>query len=175
MKNKSVILAVLAVVIVLLAVFLIKEDKPAKAKAAIGQAAPNFELSDIQGNKVSLSDFRGKVALVNFWATWCDTCRQEAPALHVFANDRELAGGLEVVKILFRDSMSNAGRYLKENNFNFRVLLDDRQASLDYGVRAVPESFIISKKGILRHKFIGPVNWDSPDLKTAVKNLISEE
>jgi peroxiredoxin len=80
-----------------------------------------------------------------------------------------------VIKILFRDSRSNAALYIKENKFNFTVLIDDKHAALDYGVTGVPETFVISKKGILRHKFIGPVRWDMPDVRAAISRLISED
>jgi cytochrome c biogenesis protein CcmG, thiol:disulfide interchange protein DsbE len=175
MKNKGVILLILIVVAVAIAMLIGLGGNSPRLRAVVGQPAPDFELSDLQGEKISLHDFRGKVVLVNFWATWCETCKQEAPGMQKIMNDRELVPGFMTLKILFRDSKSNAARYLKENNFTFKVLVDDRHASLDFGVTGVPESFIISKKGILRHKFIGPVSWDSPDVRSALKALISEE
>jgi cytochrome c biogenesis protein CcmG, thiol:disulfide interchange protein DsbE len=175
MKNKGIVLLVVIAVAVSIALVIGLGDNSARLKAVIGQQAPAFELSDMQGEKISLHDFRGRVVLVNFWATWCETCREEAPFLQKLVDDGELGSGFVALKILFRDSKSNAGQYLKENKFTFKVLLDDRQVSADYGVKAVPESFIISKKGILIYKFIGPVSWNSPDVRSALRALISEE
>lgn len=175
MKNKGIILLVLIVAAVSIALLISLGGNSARLRAVVGQPAPDFELSDLQGGKISLRDFRDKVVLVNFWATWCETCKQEAPSIQKIVDDREFGAGFVTLKILFRDSKNNAVRYLKENKLTFKVLVDDRQTSSDYGVKAVPESFIISKKGILRHKFIGPVSWDSPDARSALKALISEE
>jgi cytochrome c biogenesis protein CcmG, thiol:disulfide interchange protein DsbE len=175
MKNKGVILLILLVVAGSIALLPGMEEKPARLKAVVGQPAPDFELNDLQGNKVSLQNFRGSVVLINFWATWCDTCREEAPGIQKLIEDKEFGTGLQTLKILFHDSEGNAGRYMKEKNFTFRVLVDDRQTSLDYGVRAVPESFLVSKKGILKHKLIGPVDWEAPDVRSALRALISEE
>jgi peroxiredoxin len=80
-----------------------------------------------------------------------------------------------VVTILFNDSMGNAEEYMRKNGFSFTVLADDRNVSMNYGVTGVPESFIISKKGVLRHKLIGPVQWDDREVKAALKKLIAEE
>jgi cytochrome c biogenesis protein CcmG, thiol:disulfide interchange protein DsbE len=175
MKNKGIILLVILIVAGLVAVMLGQKEKPAGVKAVAGQPAPDFELRDLQGNNVNLRDFRGKVVLVNFWATWCDTCRSEAPAIQKLVDDREFGASFQLLKILFRDTAGNAARYMKEKNFTFRVLVDDRQASVNFGVRAVPESFLISKNGILKYKFTGPVDWDSPDVRSALRALISEE
>jgi cytochrome c biogenesis protein CcmG, thiol:disulfide interchange protein DsbE len=175
MKNKGIILLVLLVAAGPIALLLGLKEKPAHLKAVVGQPAPDFELGDLQGNKVSLQNFRGKVVLINFWATWCDTCREEAASIQKLIDDKELGTALQTLKILFRDSAGNAERYMKEKNFTFRTLIDDRQTSLDYGVRAVPESFLISKKGILKHKFTGPVDWEAPDVRSALRALISEE
>jgi cytochrome c biogenesis protein CcmG, thiol:disulfide interchange protein DsbE len=174
MKNKGSILVVVAVIGALLACFLFSKENIATGKAVAGQPAPVFELSDLSGKKINLADFRNKVVLVNFWATWCDTCKEEKIALQKLINAEKANSKLAVITILFNDSKHNADKYMKKNKFAFDVLLDDIKTSLNYGLTGIPETFIISK-GILRHKLIGPVQWDAPDTRAAIARLTSEE
>jgi DsbE subfamily thiol:disulfide oxidoreductase len=175
MRKKAIILSVVLAVFVLVGFLLFSREESERTKAAIGHLAPQFELTDLQGKKINLRDYRGKVVLVNFWATWCETCKEESPLLQKLVNDEKGNSQLTVLKILFRDSKSNAELYIKKNKFNFTVLFDDKHTAFDYGVTGVPETFVISKTGILRHKFIGPVRWDMPDIRTLIGRLISEE
>lgn len=79
-----------------------------------------------------------------------------------------------VVTILWNDSTQNALEYLKRNNFSFNVLNDNGKTSLEYGITGVPETFLISKSGLLKSKFIGPVDWDTPDVKASIDKLAAE-
>jgi len=173
MKNKGTILLAVLISCALLFAFLFsgKDETPAPRKAAVGYPAPDFTLTDIAGKMWRLSDMKGKVVLVNFWATWCDSCKEENPALQRFINSERQNGNLVVLTILFNDSPLNAADYLKNNNFSFNVLIDDRKTSMEYGITGVPETFVIAKTGELKNKFVGPVNWDDPDIKTAIDKL----
>ncbi len=175
MKNKGFILAFSLAVALIIAFLLFSREDSVTKTATAGKLAPQFEMTDLQGRKVTLNDFRGKVVLVNFWATWCDTCKEESPLLQKLVNDQKGSSELAVIKILFRDSRKNAELYMKENKFTFTVLIDDKNAALDYGVTGVPETFMISKKGILKHKYIGPVRWDMPEARAVVSRMIAED
>jgi cytochrome c biogenesis protein CcmG, thiol:disulfide interchange protein DsbE len=175
MNKKGIIIAVVLVAAALFAFLITAKEEPALKKAALGKPAPPFELTDLHGATVSLANLKGKVVLVNFWATWCDTCKEEKPLLQKLIRAEKGNDKFAVVTVLFNDSMKNAEEYMKKNGFDFPVLADDRKVSMDYGITGVPESFIISKKGILRHKLIGPVKWDDREVKEALKKLIAEE
>jgi cytochrome c biogenesis protein CcmG/thiol:disulfide interchange protein DsbE len=176
MKYKGIILLIILALGAALFSFIFsgKGEQSARKKAVAGMPAPDFELKDVNGKVWRLADLGGKVVLVNFWATWCDSCKEENPSLQKFMNSEKENHDLVVVTILYNDSPKNAVEYLQRNNFSFNVLLDDKKTSIEYGITGVPETFVISKKGLLRSKFIGPVNWDAPDIKSAIDKLAAE-
>ncbi len=176
MKHKGIVLFIILALGAALFFFIFsgKGEHPMPKKAVAGMPAPDFELTDITGKVWRLADFQGKVVLVNFWATWCDSCKEENPSLQKFMDSEKENRNLVLLTILYNDSPQNAADYLKRNSFSFNVLLDDRKTSLEYGITGVPETFVISKKGLLKNKFIGPVPWDSPDVKAAIDKLAAE-
>jgi peroxiredoxin len=176
MKHKGIVLLIILVLGAALFSFIFsgKGGKPVQKKAVSGMPAPDFELTDITGKAWHLADFRGKVVLVNFWATWCDSCKEENPSLQKFMDSEKENRNLVLLTILYNDSPQNAVDYLKRYNLSFNVLLDDRKTSLVYGITGVPETFVISKKGLLKGKFIGPVQWGAPDLKAEIDKLAAE-
>jgi thiol-disulfide isomerase/thioredoxin len=129
-----------------------------------GKSAPDFTLKDLSGKPVTLSSLRGKVVLLNFWATWCPPCRQEIPSMMLLNKVMEGkpfqmlavsedAGGKEAV----------AG-YFKESGAFLPVLLDGDQAiGQRYGLTGVPETFIIGKNGVILKKVVGGMDWNAPD------------
>ena len=123
--------------------------------ATVGEAAPNFELQNLDGQSISLSSLRGKPVLVNFWATWCGPCVSEMPyiqEIHEEWSDR----GLMVLAINIGDSAAEAEQFLQEHNLSLPVLLDTRNVvASQYGIRAIPTTFFIDKDGIVRNKVIG--------------------
>ena len=176
MKRKGIVLLIILVLGVALfsLIFGGKGDQQVRKKAATGIMAPDFELKDITGRVWHLTDLRGKVVVVNFWATWCDTCREENPSLQKFLDSEKDNRSLIVVTILYNDTPEHAVGYLKKNNFSFNVLLDDGKTSVEYGITGVPETFMITKKGLLNGKFIGPINWNTPEVKALIDKLIAE-
>ncbi len=182
MKNKGVILLIVVVVGIVLAYLLpgkevVKESpktETARKAAVVGTQAPDFALSDMGGKVWRLSELKGKVVLVTFWATWCDTCKEENPSLQRLITSEKNNANFVALSVLVDDSAQNATSYMKANNLNFNVLLDDKKASVDYGITGVPETFVISKKGILSNKIIGPLNWDAPDVRAAIHRLTEE-
>ncbi len=182
MKNKGIILLIVVAVGIVLAYLLPGKEggkespkmKSARKAVVVGTQAPDFALTDMGGKVWRLSELKGKVVLVTFWATWCDTCKEENPSLQKLITAEKDNANFVALTILFDDSMQNAASYMKANNLNFNVLLDDKKASVDYGITGVPETYVVSKKGILSNKIIGPLNWDAPDVRTAIHKLTEE-
>jgi peroxiredoxin len=148
------------------------DDQPGSQRAAIGGRAPDFELTDTEGKTWKLSDLKGKIVLINFWASWCDPCKDEIPSIQNLLNSEKGNDKLVFLSILYRDDPAQATSYLKERGFGFPVLLDTRNVASSYGVTGVPETFVIDKSGIVKDKIIGPQKWDTPEVRAALAKLI---
>ena len=139
---------------------------------AAGDLAPAFQLEDTNGNQVSLSDLRGKVVLVNFWATWCPPCIEEMPSMDML---NKVMAGYDFVMLAINteeNGRSTVADFLKKTPYNFPILYDDKGVvQKRYGVFKFPESFIVGKDGIVAEKIIGPLDWSSPNTITYLKNL----
>ena len=137
-----------------------------------GGLAPAFQLEDTNGNQVSLSDLRGKVVLVNFWATWCPPCIEEMPSMEML---NKAMAGYDFVMLAINteeNGRSTVVDFLKKTPYNFPILYDDKGVvQKRYGVFKFPESFIVGKDGIVAEKIIGPLDWSSPSTITYLKNL----
>lgn len=143
--------------------------------ATIGSTVPNFELVDINKNKVKLSDMKGSVVFINFWATWCVSCIEEMPSLERLFRNLSGNSQFKMVTILYKDDGLRAFSYMRQNGYTLPVYLNpDGSAAKNFGITGVPETFIIDKKGILRDKVIGPAEWDSPNVIQAFQALINE-
>ena len=140
-----------------------------------GAPVPDFELSDLSGARVALSAQRGRVVFVNFWATWCPPCRQEAPSLERLYG-RLRPEGFEVlaVSIDAKSDRAEVAEFRREFGLSFPVLLDPGQtAHTAFGVTGVPETYLIDTQGRLAERFIGPRNWDDPRYERAVRRLLA--
>jgi len=179
-KNTQLLLTILFVFIacVFLIVFLRDErDSTLKTTEPIqpGLKMPNFTFPDINGREVSLSDHRGKVVLVNVWATWCPPCRQEMPSMQSLY-EKFKGENFEILAV----SIDSEGReavapFMRKMNLTFPALLDPGETIRSlYGITGVPESFIIDKQGILVEKIIGPINWATPEVFFFFKDLIQK-
>ncbi len=139
----------------------------------VGDLAPDFELEDTQGNKVSLSDLRGKVVMVNFWATWCPPCIEEMPSMETL---HESLAGDDFVMLAINteeNGRSLVPAFLDKSPYTFPILYDDKGVvQKRYGVFKFPESFIIHKDGTVAEKIIGPLDWSSLKTIAYFKDLI---
>ncbi|WP_061290938.1 DsbE family thiol:disulfide interchange protein [Azotobacter vinelandii] len=125
--------------------------------ALIGKPFPAFSLPAVQEPERTLTveDLKGKPALVNVWATWCVSCKVEHPVLN------ELAGrGVNIVGVNYKDDNASAMKWLKEFHDPYRLNIRDEQGSLglDLGVYGAPETFLVDRHGIIRHKFVGVID-----------------
>ena len=135
--------------------------------------APNFTLQNSNGNSVSLSDFKGKAVLLNFWATWCVPCKKELPSMQRLYEDLKL-DGFEIVAIsIDRDKKERVHQYIEEYSLTFPVLLDPSQkVRKDYFILGLPTSYLIGKDGKLKGFISGAREWDSVAAKQMFHTLI---
>lgn len=144
------------------------------APAAAGASAPDFALKDISGKKVSLSGYRGKVVLLNFWATWCGSCKAEMPSLNNLY--LELGSkGLAVLAVTIDTSEDTVRSFVADRKLAFTVLMDkEKEVYFDsYAVMGLPTTFLIDKKGNIVEKIIGEREWDAPQMKEKILRLIT--
>ena len=140
--------------------------KPSREKVA-----EDFTLPMPGGKSFRLSDHRGKAVLVNFWATWCPPCREEMPAmerLYQSYKDR----GLVLVAISLDTDSSLAAPFVHEKKLTFPIALDPKaEVANKYGVRALPSSFVVDRKGTMTALALGPREWDNAAAKALVEAL----
>lgn len=177
MKSRWLILTAIFIAGLLLIIYsVIQHDTKEEKPVAVGLYAPDIEIIDaISGRKVLSSELKGKVLFLNFWASWCNPCREEMASIEGlfrhFIDNQEFM----LLTILFKDAPQNGFDYLKQNGFNFPLMIDqDGEAAKSYGLTGVPETYIIDKKGILREKIIGPYQWDSTEALTLISELLRE-
>jgi cytochrome c biogenesis protein CcmG/thiol:disulfide interchange protein DsbE len=126
----------------------------------VGRPAPAFALQTLDGGRLSLADLRGSPVVLNFWASWCIPCRDEAPLLTAAAADYA-ARGLRVVGVVYQDSAESARDFMGRYGQTYPGLLDpDGRTAIDYGVFGIPETFFIDASGIVRSRQVGPVSID---------------
>jgi len=161
-RRASVLLAIFTVLVV----GCYRGSRPPR----IGTAAPEFTVQDAD-RKVSLSELRGKVVVLNFWATWCGPCVEEMPSL-VQLQQRFKDKGVSVVGISIDVDGDAYHKFLKDYKVDFLTVRDpDQKASNLYGTFKWPETYIIDRSGIVRRKFIGPVEWSQPEIVDFLSKL----
>ncbi len=119
------------------------------------QTAPGFELMTLDGQMVSLESLKGKVVLLDFWATWCPPCRMSIPALIEFYEEYK-SSGVEVVGISVDQNPSVVSDFAQKKEIPYMVLLGtDGRAAQEYGVRGIPTFFAVDQKGRIAQKWVG--------------------
>jgi cytochrome c biogenesis protein CcmG/thiol:disulfide interchange protein DsbE len=126
----------------------------------VGKAAPEFSLPQLhdQGKTISSNDLKGKVWLLNFWASWCGGCKDEHPVLIHLAQ----SGVVPIYGMDYKDQRNEALAWLKEWGNPYSVVAVDEpgRVGINYGVYGVPETYVIDKAGVIRYKQIGPLRED---------------
>ena len=136
----------------------------------IGNPAPDFTIQD-GATSVTLHNLREKVVVLNFWATWCPPCIQELPSLEQLQS-RFKDRGVEVVGISVDVDGKAYQQFLKDHKVDFLTVRDpDQKTNSLYGTFKFPETYIIDRRGILRRKFIGAVDWNEPEIVDFLSKL----
>lgn len=137
--------------------------------------APDFTFPGLDGKMVSLSDLKGKVVLVNIWATWCPPCVDEMPSMEKLY--RKLKGkNFEILAVSIDESgLKAVAPFMKKSSLTFPALIDSKGTiKTVYGITGIPESFIIDQQGILIKKIVGPVDWATPRIFRFFSDLIQK-
>ncbi|MBM4122963.1 MAG: TlpA family protein disulfide reductase [Nitrospira sp.] len=140
----------------------------------VGKVAPDFELPGLDEQSVRLSDFRGKVVFLNFWATWCKPCREEMPSMEVLYKNFERDGLVVLAVSIDRvTTKKDIPPFVKSMSLTFPVLVDSwGQTDKRYKLMGVPETYIIDQQGVLREKVIGPKDWTVLDNLNTITGLL---
>jgi thiol-disulfide isomerase/thioredoxin len=157
MKYKGLILIVL-ITIGAAAIFLLPDKKMYEEVASVGKSAPDFAYPDSNGKIWRLSDLRGKVVFINFWATWCTTCKAEMP--HKEALFQKMQG--KPFQMLGMPQKVSPPTLISPDN----------EAAKIFGITGVPETFIIDKDGVIRKKIVGPRVWDDPETMAMIEKWL---
>jgi cytochrome c biogenesis protein CcmG/thiol:disulfide interchange protein DsbE len=147
--------------------------RPAPMLARIGDPAPAFALADLDGNRLSLGDLRGRPVIVNFWASSCAPCVDEFPLL-TSAAAAHRSDGLAVVGIVVRDSSTAAREFLARMGATWPSAMDPGDAvAMQYGIIGPPDSYFIDRHGIVVSRQIGPLS--AADLERRLAGILGEE
>ena len=132
----------------------------------------NFSLPTPEGEAISLSDLKGKVVLLNFWATWCGPCRAEMPSMEaLFRQYREK--GLEILAVNCGEGQAEVHNFMNSNDLSFTAVLDqDGKVSGPLGIRAIPTTYLLNREGKIISMVVGSIDWDTPEIRAALEILL---
>jgi thiol-disulfide isomerase/thioredoxin len=148
--------------------------EPARLVPWTGAALPPLALRDPAGRSHALDDLRGQVVLVNFWATWCEPCREEMPSMQRL-KERLASRGFSVVAVNFGEAAARVATFVRDTGvpLDFLFLLDPgQQAARAWRVRVLPASFLVGLDGRVRYSVLGELDWTRPDVEAAVRGLL---
>ena len=183
---KTIPLNTLSVIFALCAIFLI--FLPSKAEAQVSaeaaralrdanihleqKIADDFTLPLLAGGNAALSSYRGKVVILNFWATWCQPCLNEMPSMETLYQ-RFNAQGLEILAVDIGQSASTVRQFIRRAGYTFPVMLDSaNRVSSVYQIRAIPTTYIIDREGKIIGYVLGSIMWDNQRVIAAIDALL---
>lgn len=139
----------------------------------VGQLAPDFKLKNLRGGLTTLSEYRGKVVLINFWATWCGPCRAEMPSMEELYSYYS-RNDFEILAVSIDTMGEPPVRFFVEDfGFTFPVLMDNDFAVNDhYQVRVVPTTILIDRNGAVFQRVLGAKDWTEPDARLLIEKLV---
>jgi len=133
----------------------------------------DFTLPFLNGGSASLSSFKGKVVLLNFWATWCPPCRYEMPSMEALYQ-RFKNHGLEILAVDLGEDAHTVRQFIQNHNYTFPVMLDiDGEVGDDYGVRGIPVTYVLNRQGMIIGVVRGAIDWNTPQVITAFEALLN--
>lgn len=170
--KRSLVGVAIAVPIVMLLGYGLTRDPRQIDSPLPGRAAPDFALPALEnGDSIQLSELRGNVVVVNFWASWCIPCRDEHPVL-LQASRMYQPRGVKFVGIAYNDKPDDSRRWLDELGKSYPSLVDEgARTAIDYGVSGVPETFILDKQGVVAFKKFGPIT--TPEISQKLDSLLA--
>ncbi|HEV7654670.1 MAG TPA: TlpA disulfide reductase family protein [Mycobacteriales bacterium] len=161
MRRRVLLLALVAALVAGVVAVLstgLGRDPAATASPLVGRTAPDFTLSGLDGPAVTLSTLRGQVVIVNFWASWCAECHDEQDALDQTWQRYRDAGAV-VLGVDFQDTTDGARDYVHQSGLTYPVVEDkDSRTALAYGIRGIPETFLLDRSGRIVNRIIGRVD-----------------
>ncbi|HVB59051.1 MAG TPA: TlpA disulfide reductase family protein [Candidatus Acidoferrales bacterium] len=173
LKRKLKTALVLAFIAGLVALFIYPDYRQGEASMR-GRPAKNFEFT-LNGKPEQISDFRGKVVVLNFWATWCPPCVEETPSLIQLQKRIAPLGGT-VLGVSLDDDQSAYLNFLKTYKIAFPTYRDPtKQSAIDYGTTMYPETYIINRQGRIDRKIIGPQDWTSPRMLAYMDSILNDK
>ena len=155
-----------------------EEDLYSKVRISLikgDKKAPDFSLLDLHGKKVGLKQFRGKIILLNFWATWCGPCKEEMPFLEILHQQFKEKDFVVVTVSVDYEEAKLVREFVNKQRYTFPVLLDPKCEVLDlFEVKGIPTTFIIDKKGKMLGMAIGPRDWKCQEAISLISVLIGK-
>jgi cytochrome c biogenesis protein CcmG, thiol:disulfide interchange protein DsbE len=137
----------------------------------MGERAPGFTLPQLPSGNLSLSQYKGRVVVLNFWATWCPPCVMETPSLEQFATDMK-SSGVTVIGVSVDKDENQLKQFIQQFHLSYPVARDpSSELAHRYGTYKFPETYIIGRDGHVAEKIIGATNWTDPRMLTFVKSL----
>ena len=172
MKKRSLLCISLLLCLVLVACKG-KKGEEGKNPPEKGEIAADVTLHGIDGKAVTLSQFKGKVVMLNFWATWCPPCREEMPSMEALYQKLKGDPDFIILAVSIDNEAETVRDFMKKNNYTLPVFHDPNQeAGAVYGITGVPETFLIDKKGMIAEEVIGPLDWMKPEVTSFIQDLL---
>ncbi|HET9961665.1 MAG TPA: TlpA disulfide reductase family protein [Nitrospiraceae bacterium] len=171
----SKVLVISAAIVILGVMFLVVWFQSSKYEPlAVGRQAPDFVLTDLNDKPYRLSDFRGKVVFLNFWATWCKPCKEEMPSMEILYKNFEKDGLVILAVSIDRvTTTKDISPFVKALNLTFPVLVDSwGKTDKPYKRMGVPETFLVDQQGVIREIVIGPRDWTRLDSLKVLMQLL---
>jgi peroxiredoxin len=161
------------VTVLAIGLFWIAAAKAAGFEARVASPAPELKAHDLTGAPKTLSDYRGKVVVLNFWATWCPPCQREMPSLERLRGQMK-GRPLEIVAVSSAETPEEVNAYLAKMKLGFPILLDtDSSNTRRWKVFALPTTFVLDAEGQVRHVLTGPTEWDQGEALAVVESVLS--
>lgn len=171
--NPGIIVALVLIVAVVLSIVFSQKTK--FMPVIPGTQSLEFSLPDLEGNEHSLSEYKGKVVFLNFWATWCKPCEDEMPSMQVMYEKMKDRGFVIVAVSMDKEEASVVKKFAKKYNLTFPIL-HDRLGKVKemYKTTGVPETFILDQNGVVAEKIVGPRNWNSESNLSIILKLLND-
>jgi peroxiredoxin len=175
--RRQVVVALIGVAILALAFGVVWVQSSKFEPLVVGMTAPDFSLPDLEGKTRRLSDYRGKVVFLNFWATWCKPCKEEMPSMQILWENFKSEDFVILAVSMDRvTTKKDIPPFVENMKLTFPILTDSwGQTDKRYKLMGVPETYIIDQDGILRDKVIGPRDWTLKDSMNTIVQLMKKQ